>query len=429
MAAKVPFSRRYYTPQADHPDWEMLHAEARRLASEILPGIHTDRDDSWKDQWADRWRAIRSIASAARNYWTNRRRWRQDNHALRPLYFIWTMLYPCNFRCTYCDDHRGNHYYDLGNPSLSFEDRLRVLQIMRTGTSAVYFCGGEPLLARDLPQLTDAAWRLGYKPLMINTNGSLFHQLLLRPEWRRWLRQMDIIIVSVDGLSVPRLEKLWGVNSENVKQVFANILLLRELRRDVRFKLCVNTVISPDTIDMAGDVLDFVNDLGDVWFVPVPVHYHGRDVDGSSFSFERDMVRRDDYRALADRILARKRAGCPMIGSERILRMLLSVAPYTCLPTLRPHVDPDGRIAWPCRGPRHGPPVYVNLLEHDTVDSCWASAQVMKNATNFHGPGPEQCGDMCAWMQNYTTARYHDVLTDPLHAGLVSEIRDFAFRS
>jgi MoaA/NifB/PqqE/SkfB family radical SAM enzyme len=431
MASVMASSGRYYVHKDDHPDWDSLHGEARRLANQILPRIHTDRDDSLKDRCADGWRAARSIVTAGRNYWINRRRWRQDNHALRPLYFIWSMLYPCNFRCTYCDDHRGNHYYDLENPKLSLADRMRVLHVMRTGTSAVYFCGGEPLLDRDLPVLTDAAWRLGYKPLMINTNGSLFHQLLLRPEWRRWLRQMDIIIVSLDGLSLPRLQKMWGVTSANVEHVLTNLLLLRELSRHVRFKLCVNTVISPDTIDMAGDVLDFVNGLGDVWFVPVPVHYHGHDADGSSssFSFERDMVQRDDYQALADRILERKRAGCPIIGSERILRMLLSVAPYTCLPTLRPHVDPDGRIAWPCRGPRHCSPVYVNLLEHETVDSSWAAAQKMKNATDFHGAGPEQCGDMCAWMQNYTTARYHDVLTDPLHSGLLSEIWDFAFRS
>jgi MoaA/NifB/PqqE/SkfB family radical SAM enzyme len=426
MAGKTPFTGRYYTPGDDHPEWEDLQARAHRLATEILPLIHTDRDDSLPDRWADWRRSLRSLATAGRNYWTNRHRWRQGDHALRPLYFIWTMLYPCNFRCTYCDDHRGNHYYDLGNPALSFEDRMRVLRIMRTGTSAVYFCGGEPLLAKDLPTLTDAAWRLGYKPLMINTNGSLFHHLLPQPEWRHWLRQIDIVIISLDGLSVPRLQQLWGVAPDKVRQVFVNLLMLRELSRHVRFKLCVNTVISPDTIDMAADVLDFANDLGDVWFVPVPVHYHGHDAQG--FSFKRDMLQRDDYRALAGRILDRKRAGCPIIGSERILRMLLEVAPYTCLPTLRPHVDPDGRIAWPCRGPRNDHPAYVNLLEHDTVDSCWAAAQALKSANHFHGPGPGQCGDMCAWMQNYTTARYHDVLTDPLHAGLVSEVWDFAFR-
>ncbi|HPO14469.1 MAG TPA: radical SAM protein [Candidatus Hydrogenedentes bacterium] len=425
MSTKGRIAFRHYAQKEGHPDWDTLQAEAKRLADEILPKIHKDSDDTLKDRCADTWRAARSIATACNNYRINRRRWKQDNHALRPLYFIWTMLYPCNFRCTYCDDHRGNHYYDLKDASTSFEDRVRVLRTMRTGTSAVYFCGGEPTLVKDLPEFTDAAYKLGYKPLMINTNGSLIHQNLQRPEWHRWLRQMDIIIISVDGLHLPRLRKLWGV--EKVEQVFINLLLLRELRRHVRFKLCVNTVISPETIDMAGDVLDFANDLGDVWFVPVPVHYHGQDQQG--FSFERDMIHREDYQELTQRILDRKRQGYPIIGSERILKMLLNVEPYTCLPTLRPHVDPDGRIAWPCRGSKNTSPVYVNLLDYDTVDDCWAAAHAQKSASHFHGPGPGQCGDMCAWMQNYTTARYHHVLTDPFHAGLISEIREFAFRS
>jgi MoaA/NifB/PqqE/SkfB family radical SAM enzyme len=248
---------------------------------------------------------------------------------------------------------------------------------------------------------------------------------LKKPEWSKWLRQMDIIIVSLDGLSIPRLQEMWGV--KKVEQVLVNLLMLRELRRVVDFKLVVNTVIDQDTVGMASDVLDFINDLGDVWFVPVPINYHGKDKEG--FAFERNVITRDDYQELAERILSRKREGRLVVGSEHILDMLLHVKPYTCLPTLRPHVDPDGRIAWPCRAPKNVEPVYVNLLDYKNVDEAWEAAQRMKSATDFHGPGPEQCGDTCAWMQNYTTARYLEFLKDPLGAGAVSEIKEFSFRS
>lgn len=425
MRNVVPISFRLYQRKEEHPDWQALHARARKQAEAILLRIHTDKDCSLRDRWLDRRRALRSVATACQNYRINRKRWRNDNHALRPLYFIWTLLYSCNFRCTYCDDHRGNHYYDLDDTPLNTEDRLRILETMRTGTSAVYFCGGEPTLVRELPLLTDAAWNMGYKPLMINTNGYNLHRMLQKPNWAKWLRQMDIIIISLDGLNLPRLRTMWGI--QDVEQVLVNLLMLRELRRHVNFKLCVNTVIAPDSIDMASDVLDFVNDLGDVWFVPVPVHQHGKEA--GEFSFAGDVVTRDDYQALAQRILERKQAGYRIIGSSRILEMLLQVKPYTCLPTLRPHVDPDGRIAWPCRGPRNTTPIFTNLLAYKTLDDCWAAAQSEKSATHFHGPGPEQCGDMCAWMQNYTTARYHEALLDPLHAGLISEIREFGFRT
>jgi len=426
MIEKKPLRFKHYTPSSDHPDWDEIHERAVEEARKIAPLIHTDHDDTVVERTADKLRQARSLATAAGNYRINRRRWKEGNHALRPLYFIWTMLYKCNFRCTYCDDHRGNHYYDLPDESLPFEDKAKILRTMRTGTSAVYFCGGEPTLDKGLPQYTDMAFHLGYKPLMINTNAFILHQALQRPEWWKWLRQMDIIIVSLDGLSVPRLRKLWGI--KDVERVFVNLLMLRELRQVVDFKLSVNTVIAEDSVQEASDVLDFINDLGDVWYVPVPVNYHGAKEEGG-FAFERDMIDRQDYRELASRMLERKKQGHLLIGSGRILEMLLYVKPYHCLPTLRPHVDPDGQIAWPCRAPKNTDPVYVNLLDHRTVDDCWKEAQSKMSANNFHGPGPEQCGDNCAWMQNYTTARYHDFLTDPLGSGIISEIKEFAFQS
>ena len=64
----------------------------------------------------------------------------------------------------------------------------------------------------------------------------------------------------------------------------------------------------------------------------------------------------------------------------------------------------------------------------NNLDECWAAAHAKRSATNFHGDGPDQCGDMCAWMQNYTTARYHEALVDPFGAELISEVKEFAFR-
>jgi MoaA/NifB/PqqE/SkfB family radical SAM enzyme len=415
----------YYQPGDGHPDWKALHERAVAQARELEPLIHQDADDTAVDKIADAARKTKSLATSINNYFVNRSRWKNGDHALRPMYFIWTMLYTCNFRCTYCDDHRGNHYYNLDDNPLSFADRSRVLRTMRTGTSAIYFCGGEPTLVKELPVFTDMAYNLGYHPLMINSNGFTLYDNLKKPEWSKWLRQMDIIIVSLDGLSIPRLKELWGV--KKVEQVLINLLMLRELRQVVDFKLVVNAVIDEDTVGMASDVLDFANDLGDVWFVPVPVNYHGKDKQG--FAFERNVITRDDYKELAARIMKRKREGRLIVGSERILDMLLHVKPYTCLPTLRPHVDPDGRIAWPCRAPKNVEPVYVNVLDHKNVDEAWEAAQRIRSADNFHGPGPEQCGDTCAWMQNYTTARYLEFLQDPIGAGAVSEIKEFVFQT
>lgn len=426
MIQSRPLKFRHYQPQDGHPDWKAIHEQAIEQAREIEPLIHVDADDTIIDKAADRLRKAKSLATAGQNYLINKKRWKEGNHALRPMYFIWTMLYSCNFRCTYCDDHRGNAYYQLEDNPMGFADRVKMLKTMRTGTSAIYYCGGEPTLSPELPIFTDITFNLGFQPNMINTNGFILNQALKRPEWHKWLRQMDIIIVSLDGLNVPRLKNLWGI--KKVEQVFINLLMLRELKQVVDFKLVVNTVVGEDSVEEASDVLDFINDLGDVWYVPVPVNCHGDKSEGA-FAFERDMINRPDYKALAAKILERKKQGNLVIGSNRILSMLLEVKPYTCLPTLRPHVDPDGRIAWPCRAPKNMDPAYVSILDHDNVDSAWDSANKLKSAANFHGQSPEQCGDNCAWMQNYTTARYHDFMTDPLNSGIVSEIKEFAFQN
>jgi len=424
MIEPLPLNFSRYKPGDGHPDWKLIHDKAVAQAREIAPLIHKDADDTAVDKTADRVRKAKSLATAINNYRINRGRWNRGNHALRPMYFIWTLHYTCNFRCTYCDDHRGNHYYHLEDNPLGFEDRMRVLKTMRTGTSAVYFCGGEPSIVKDLPAFTDAAFNLGYQPLMINTNAFTLHSSLKSPEWRKWLRQMDIIIVSLDGLSIPRLKELWGI--KKVEQVLVNLLTLRELRKVVDFKLVVNTVVAEDSVGMASDVLDFIGDLGDVWFVPVPVNYHGHD---KEFAFERDMINRDDYKEFANRILDRKKKGDLITGSSRILEMLLRCEPYLCLPSLRPHVDPDGNIDWVCRAPKNVKPANVNVLDYKNLDDCWDAANKKLSATDFHGPGKEQCGDTCAWMQNYTTARYHQFLTDPLNSGIVSEIKEFAFQT
>lgn len=423
---QVALKFNHYTPKKDHPDWAALHAQAIRQANEIIPLIHKDSDDTWRDRLDDRARILKSQATALNNFRINRQRLKNNNHAFRPLYFIWSMVNSCNFRCTYCEDNRGNAYPDLKDTPLDHAQRIKLLEVMRTGTSAIYFCGGEPTLDPDLPRLTDAAFRLGFHPMMINTNGFNLHSMLKKPAWRKWLRQIDTVIISADNLCVPKLRVMWGIN--RVEQVLINLLMLRELRKVVNFKLMINAVILEDTVDMVADLLDFINDLGDVWFVAVPAGANG-DRAKSKFSSGHDIVMRDDYQRLASTIRERKRSGYLMTGSDRILEMFQNGKPPNCLPTLRPQIDPDGLIAWPCRATRNVQPVYINLLQHRTLDDAWETGRHHISATNFYGDGDDQCGEVCMYMKTYTTARYFEALANPLQSGYLSEMFDFVFRT
>lgn len=408
--ARLPeFSR--YRPRTGDPDWPRLAGEARDLAAQLLPAL--EAPSRGPARW---WRRARSQTTALHNYGVNWRRHRAGRHDLLPLYFIWTVHRTCNFRCTYCDDHRGNKYPDLPKEgTLGTADGLRLLEILRTSTPSVYFAGGEPTLRSDLPVLTRRARDLGYYPITINTNGSVVHRQLARPEWRTWLADTDIVVVSLDRLNLESSAALWDHNRP--EDVFRNLLLLRELAPAMDVKLMVNTVIQPGQVREAWTVLDLANDL-DITFCPVPMNVGPR--------LHPDLLTDPEYDAFVSDLLARKRAGAKIVGSSRMNQRLLTAAPKVCRNTLKPHVDFDGHVYWPCKSALNVEPIRVNVLDYPDVDALYGAATSRIDPTGFHGQGPKQCGAQCNWAQNYTTDAYADGLDHPTH--LVGEVVEFLRR-
>lgn len=399
---------RLYRPRAGHPDWRRLQSEADEIDRRLRPRLEPPRRG-----WRERRRRWHAYATTARNYAANRRLLRAGREDLRPLYFIWTVLRTCNFRCEYCDDHRGRRYPDLPNERvLSTANGVRLLRIMRTGTPSVYFSGGEPTLRKDLPQLTRAARDLDYYPIIVNTNGSVIDRMLAKDTWRSWLADTDIVIVSLDALHLPTLERMW--NTPEPERVLRNLLLLRQLERRMNFKLMVNTVIQPGRTEHARDVLDFANDLA-IWFCPVPAN--------AGPTVDRGLIRDPDYLTLAALILQRKEEGHPISGSPRMLRRLLWSEKLTCRNTLKPHVDYDGRLFWPCKASVNVEPERVDVLHFENVDALYRFAAARIDPSGFYGSGPRQCGASCNWAQNYSTDAYAHGLEHPL--SLVHDIAEF----
>lgn len=399
---------KHYRPQAGHPDWPRLAEEAQQLARELGPNL--ERPIGGLRALA---RTANAYRTAAQNYFINRRLARQGRWDLRPLYFIWTTTRVCNFLCKYCDDHRGRRYPELPlEGALTTEQGKQLLRVMRTRTPSVYFSGGEPTVRDDLPQLTRAAWELDYRPITVNTNGSLIHKRLKKPEWRTWLADTDIVVVSLDSLDVAALADMWV--TKRPQEVVRNLLLMRELAPAMGVKLMVNTVIQPGHVREAANVLDLANDLG-IWFAPVPMNVGPR---------VNHVLHEDpDYRALRRRILERKRKGYRITGSLRMNRRLLHSEPLTCRNTLKPHIDYDGKLVWPCKSTWNVEPAYVDVLAFDHVDALYAHASRKIEPTRFHGPAANQCGASCNWAQNYTTDAYAHGLENPL--SLLGEVHDF----
>lgn len=397
-----------YEPRPGHPDWQRLGREAIDLAAELRPHLEAPLTGL-----AEARRRASAYRTAAASYLANRRLDRAGREDLRPLYFIWTTLRTCNFACSYCDDHRGRKYPDLPNDGVLDTARAHaLLRIMRTGTASVYFAGGEPMLRKDLPQLTRAARDLDYYPIIINTNGSAIARLLAKPAWRTWLADTDIVVVSVDALDLELLGEMWAYKRPH--EVIRNLLLLRELAREMRVKLMVNTVIQPGKVRHARDVLDLANDLG-LWFCPVPMNV------GPAMSGE--LQRDPEYRALKELILERKRAGYRITGSLRMNRRMLDGEPLTCRNTLKPHIDFDGHLFWPCKASVNVEPARINVLDFDSVEDLYRHAVRQVDPTRFHGPARNQCGANCNWAQNYSVDAYAHGLRHP--ASLLGEVMSF----
>ncbi|MHA1368694.1 MAG: radical SAM protein, partial [Promethearchaeota archaeon] len=336
--ARLEFA--HYKQKPSHPDFNMFQKEALQMAIKILKRIN------WGNGLIHRIRQqkrnVIGLSKTIKNFFHNKIKMAKGDHDFIPLFYIWTMTNACNFTCTYCSNHRGGRYPDLYKKglkkNLTTEQGKELIRVMRK-SSTIYFCGGEPTLRKDLPELLRYSTKLRMFN-MINTNGSLIGNLLLKPEYRDFLLQMDVVIISLDSLNVNRLANLYNVNESLAKTVLRNILILNILRKYVPFKLTANTVISRDNLEDCFDVLDWCNDLR-ITYSPVAMNI-GNQVDHK-------LIKDPKYEDLVRRILERAKAGYPMISSPKMLERLLHARIKNCYPTVFDHIDNDGCVYWPCK--------------------------------------------------------------------------------
>ncbi len=392
-------------------DIPRLTREAKFLAEAIRANqVATEK---W---WQKMWRQVRSYRTLVSNWIINFRRAQAGREDYFPLYFIWTTLRTCNFSCSYCDDHRGRKYPDLDNTGVLTTDQAkRLFRVMRTRTPALYYAGGEPTLRNDLPELMVTARELGYFPQLINTNASILQKRLLNPGWKNFLSDIDILIVSLDSLRPSVLSDVYKTTMP--EHVVRNLLALHELSKEYRFKLMINCVIMPGLIEDAHDVLDLANELG-LFFCGVPQNVGPRAAGG--------LLADPEYQAFVAKLLKRHREGKKFAGSYRMNERLYTGAKVNCRNSLKPHIDFDGRLWWPCKAVVNREPVMIRVLDHPDIDSVWREANRQVSITGFHGPGPDQCGANCNWAQNYTTDAYDHGLHHP--GSLFREIVEFLRR-
>jgi len=401
----------FYTAKEYHPNWEELFHEAYKLALKISKNIAFDKNPLSRTILQKR--KLIALYKTLKALFINMRRMAKGNHNFIPLFYIWTMTNACNFRCSYCSDHRHHKYPDLykqgHNKDLTTAQGKKLIKIMKDST-AIYFCGGEPTLRKDLPELLDYSTKLNMFN-MINTNGSLIGDLLLKLTYKKFLSQMDVIIISLDSLNISQLSDIYETKESIARKVLRNILTLRILQNYVPFKLVANTVITKETIEESFDILDWCNDLG-ICFSPVSANI-GHEPDY-------DLLNHPRYKILTKKIIERTNQGYPMIASARMLEKLLRASDIHCYPTVFDHIDHTGELFWPCK--TYPQAVKINVLHYRNVHEVHKAAEKLIDPTNFHGKGPNQCHGNCAWMQDMVTDTYGRALSGLFESRVLREM-------
>ncbi len=128
---------------------------------------------------------------------------------------VWNMTRRCNLRCVHCYSSSRNIPY---KNELTAEEATRMIDDLAAfGAPVILFSGGEPLIRKDLPELTRYAASKGLR-VVISTNGTLITKKLATE-----LKKIGLsyIGVSLDGIGEThdRFRGVLGVFERTIKGI------------------------------------------------------------------------------------------------------------------------------------------------------------------------------------------------------------------
>lgn len=298
---------------------------------------------------------------------------RADRH-LQPRVAIHYLTEQCNLNCQYCEDFGAWRNAQKQQP-LPFHQVRSILGIIRSGVDALILTGGEPFTHPEVDRiLALAKTELKFRELTIITNGSL----LARHESA--LAHLDRLVVSLDTLDPTLMTRVNGITASQALAILDNVTRFAGLQKQLGYRMCLNTVLTPETLPGAAALIDFCQQHNLlISFSPQAVNNWPR----------YELAVSDQYRSFIEDLPRRKRAGAPILGSDAYLRTLANFEPFDCLPTLAPRIHTNGELSYPCRplekaaNGQGGRP--VNLLDVQSWQQAWQIAY------QAHGQPPRNC--------------------------------------
>lgn len=289
---------------------------------------------------------------------------------VRPVVVTYHVTHRCNLRCFFCE-HCGIEHNEKWEREgeLSTTDAKRLLRMLSRPFAFLYITGGEPFLRADIEELFNEIAGLPFKNVSVNSNLTMFDRV------KRCLFAIDNLIVSIDAIEPDCFDKIRGVKGMG-RRVLSNLERAIELQKSKRFRLHVNCVATPTTIDDARGVLKFCTDRGIRVAINCQNDKHGP---------IKELLENNDFKKFVCEIMEVKKRTGLVVGTKMYFDQMFGFHPYICYPFLTPRINAKGELAWPCDNLDQWVPDIVNL-------SKWEA--IVEKARRMYGPIPN-CKRSC----------------------------------
>ena len=197
--------------------------------------------------------------------------------------------------------------------------------------------GGEPFLRKDLGELVQHAKRSCHLEVVLFTTG---HFLLKRMD--EVLPHVDVLLVSLDSARPERHDKIRGLPGL-YDRLEAGVKLAR--KRYPELSIHLNTCVQQGIEEELDDLIDVARAL-DVHISFDVITEQRNSTSGAAFTQTNAGLPLPELQEVAKTLLQRKRAGAPIVNSERYFEYFARGRPgYRChLPKLVMYVDGRGNI-------------------------------------------------------------------------------------
>ncbi|MBX3378781.1 MAG: radical SAM protein [Phycisphaeraceae bacterium] len=224
----------------------------------------------------------------------------------RPFFVQYSLLNGCNMRCSYCNSpNREDPQVDTA------VHRKLLAEFAELGTARIKFLGGEPLLRDDIGELVEVTKQFGMRAAMV-TNA------LLIPQKFDVIRRLDELIISIDGSEEAH-------DRQRGKGTWKRVMTSIQMCADAGIDFFLSAVVTRESTGEIDWLIDLARRYGVMVNFQLPQFNPEMYGLGARKALPDDNLARD----VLKRIIAAKRAGAPVLFTEKSYRKTLDWTDYS----------------------------------------------------------------------------------------------------